>query len=985
MSSFPDLLTAFEEAVDALKVKLSKDPNASTTYNGEQIQSIVKDIKDEWAAIQALVDSALVFETKALMDAYTPTPDTEGFYPLAKVWNDTNTNSGVYGYSGSSWVKSPYDIANQAYQMAQDHTQQIGLGVDNIKYSTKNIFRGQDDVVSGVRILTDGSISSSVSYAITKQYQLAAGQSISISGMQALNSGIVNAIYRFGYFYASDTTPIEIISYPSNTLSAADSITYTAPQDGYIILNFPTTVDFEFQIEYSEKPTRYEDYNLLEVGVTKSTLSELTSLFSDKNIFTGLQPGFRLNNFGALVVSSSQNDCISKFIRIEHGETYTISGVDPSQSLNVATYSTNLGSETGNHIGTIDTETGQITFVNSLDDNYLCFSICLDASGKTLEDAENMLIQVEVGGVVTDYEPFKLYKAAKQALNIIQKQNENYFQSGRSQIVLDTIACNSKNEFLEDVEKGELYTGLCGAGVSSTLKSQHDKKFNNSQLSRMDIDTDNEGSYSLYVSMHAFKNQNNNTIDKTEFVPFDVPSGQFDNDNTIPNYVNDHSKTGYTHPSIAYDSAGVAGFKYWMIASILPGDRVAGDAVWEDEDIFVSNDAVTWQRIRSLYEDDKTYTTSTLRLPPNDFSDNARRHAFIPAPAVGDTIEISHPENNGKAEVDRETVIIDDLCYKHDPAILLDGGYVYIYHTYHLAYNGESAGTNTYMLLTRTNDGVNWECVRQDGTTLQLTDESATREIFTKNASGVMNHIFYGYLSFTSNPEVIRYAENDYEMLYGLNFSKRLKGTTPWSIDFFTDHPMQDVGSENHPGVFYDGTTLYLVNDKNVYYSTDRGVTLTKYDYYCLWQGGLNVQPYKFALCIGEAGKLICYQVARYFYPDERRQVEGQYLGVQRDHILFKTEFDSVADFTGRLLNSVELAYIDLQIIKSNDADETSSVSFYPGVMNDAVYTSFNDNTQLIKLLDMQLKKGDKLLVQQSFNAAFDGSVRSTPLILRKS
>lgn len=120
MSNFPDLLTSFDDAVEALKVKLSQDESSSTTYNGEIIQSIAKDVKDRWLAVQALVDSALVFETKALMDAYTPTANTEGFYPLAKVWKDTEVNSGVYGYSGGAWIKSSYtnDIADTVDSMA---------------------------------------------------------------------------------------------------------------------------------------------------------------------------------------------------------------------------------------------------------------------------------------------------------------------------------------------------------------------------------------------------------------------------------------------------------------------------------------------------------------------------------------------------------------------------------------------------------------------------------------------------------------------------------------------------------------------------------------------------------------------------------------------------------------------------------------------------------------------------------------------------
>jgi lysophospholipase L1-like esterase len=148
-TSFPDLLIAFEEAVAALKVKLSANEEASTTYNGEYLTSIAKDIADfkatvtaflegsgvtfdefmaqsdadvaaataqvvadidsKWAAIQALVDSTLVFELKTELDAYTPTMDANGQYPIAKVWGDVESNNGIYGYSGAAWVKSEYD------------------------------------------------------------------------------------------------------------------------------------------------------------------------------------------------------------------------------------------------------------------------------------------------------------------------------------------------------------------------------------------------------------------------------------------------------------------------------------------------------------------------------------------------------------------------------------------------------------------------------------------------------------------------------------------------------------------------------------------------------------------------------------------------------------------------------------------------------------------------------------------------------------
>ncbi|EOW7148455.1 SGNH/GDSL hydrolase family protein [Vibrio parahaemolyticus] len=106
MSSFPDLLTAFEEAVEALKVKLSQDASSSTTYNGEPIQSLAKDIEDRWAAISAMIQGRVTYETKAAMDAAGAPPNDV----LAEVWNDTDkNNNGLFGFSSGAWVKSPYD------------------------------------------------------------------------------------------------------------------------------------------------------------------------------------------------------------------------------------------------------------------------------------------------------------------------------------------------------------------------------------------------------------------------------------------------------------------------------------------------------------------------------------------------------------------------------------------------------------------------------------------------------------------------------------------------------------------------------------------------------------------------------------------------------------------------------------------------------------------------------------------------------------
>ncbi|MDW2321327.1 SGNH/GDSL hydrolase family protein [Vibrio sp. 1159] len=106
MSNFPDLLTSFAEAVEALKVKLSQDASKSTTYNGELIQSIEKDLNDRYVELKTMMNGRLSFATKAEMDADT----TQEMNALAEVWNDTDVNkNGLYGWNGSVWGKSTYD------------------------------------------------------------------------------------------------------------------------------------------------------------------------------------------------------------------------------------------------------------------------------------------------------------------------------------------------------------------------------------------------------------------------------------------------------------------------------------------------------------------------------------------------------------------------------------------------------------------------------------------------------------------------------------------------------------------------------------------------------------------------------------------------------------------------------------------------------------------------------------------------------------
>ncbi|MGY0615874.1 hypothetical protein [Vibrio sp. FJH11] len=175
MSNFPDLLTDFDNAVQALKVKLSSDENASTTYNGEEIISIVGDVEARYSALKALFaenggaalvgtangitvqekfnalvsdlyelkssggadligtyngsdvqaeldaltanqqSGVVVFQTYALLDAYTPANSTEEKGSF-KVANDPDSSlNGYYTYDSSttSYIKDASLVASE--------------------------------------------------------------------------------------------------------------------------------------------------------------------------------------------------------------------------------------------------------------------------------------------------------------------------------------------------------------------------------------------------------------------------------------------------------------------------------------------------------------------------------------------------------------------------------------------------------------------------------------------------------------------------------------------------------------------------------------------------------------------------------------------------------------------------------------------------------------------------------------------------------
>ncbi len=100
---------SFSDFMNSSGVSFTDFMAQANTDVSTAVAQVIADIDSKWAAVQALVDSSLVFETKAAMDAYVPTADANGFYPVAKVWNDDIEVNGAYGWSSSSLVWSKYD------------------------------------------------------------------------------------------------------------------------------------------------------------------------------------------------------------------------------------------------------------------------------------------------------------------------------------------------------------------------------------------------------------------------------------------------------------------------------------------------------------------------------------------------------------------------------------------------------------------------------------------------------------------------------------------------------------------------------------------------------------------------------------------------------------------------------------------------------------------------------------------------------------
>ncbi|PUZ89733.1 hypothetical protein DC364_23270, partial [Vibrio vulnificus] len=113
-NNFFQLVAEFQKNIDLLNQVLKGTLNDSILVDGVVKPSISKAINDAFIAINAQISGRQAFQTHAdLIASGTPPADKL----LAEVWNDGDKN-GLYGFTGSAWQRSDYDLYNKVQRLS---------------------------------------------------------------------------------------------------------------------------------------------------------------------------------------------------------------------------------------------------------------------------------------------------------------------------------------------------------------------------------------------------------------------------------------------------------------------------------------------------------------------------------------------------------------------------------------------------------------------------------------------------------------------------------------------------------------------------------------------------------------------------------------------------------------------------------------------------------------------------------------------------
>lgn len=910
---------------------------------------------------------------------------------LVEVTNDTTTaNNGVYLWNGTTLTKSTYDPlmqakadattkANAAEANAKTYadTNKIDVKQLTVEYKDGNMIGAKSLKLIGTG-LSLGRVIISNADLDSVIIPVVAGDVLYIhNNLSTYTTSLSDTYAFFAENPAQNTAQTRIPAVGSNTITdpvtAIKYMAVTVPENAkFLMLNIrngATATQWAVRkgtwipsyTQGDEILSKVKDIPLY----SPPNIFENTPKVSAKNLYKGtVLRKFRVNDNG-VYVSADNNAAVIAPIPVVFGQSYTISGI-PRKPMGT-TRTRILGLE-NNSIPTsgfvkLLATTANDSVTVTIDDSrikYIVFPLSKEAPDEII-DLEHIPLQVEAGNVKTSYEPYYHTDALLRAMAAKGDSAPVGPQPLKTRQIVSQF--NELNA-VRDPNYVNLVTmskDISPIGISYSVSDSSDSSSNNLYAK---VDAELVGNKSIYA--YLMKTLNDvEQIGVLKHTPFTTPSGSLDNPGSFA-YANKYPNYLTVHPSIAYTKTPIAGFKYWMVSSTFPPTSDGG-VKWEDEDLFVSNDAVNWQRVRSMYETDKSYTTATLRLPPQTLvTSGARRNAFLPSPVVGDTFEVSVPAISGMPAVDRQTYTVSsNLPWKHDPDLIIDGGYIYVYHSFNIFFNERNDKKSHFFVCVRTNNGIDWDFVRADGSTLRITEETS-KQVFTKGADGKYNYLSYAYDDSRSNPEVVKFGEGDYELFYGRNFTQRFHGTTPYNFDFNSPVTVKDLSNMNHPTLIYNNGVLYNLSNYYCHTSTDRGATWTQLPHYPLWRGGVGGFNYKKSSCIGEGGKFIVADVVRV----SAQAYEVSYRAVSNDiNTMNLFEFSSFSDFLDKANNGLVDAYIDIQITKVNLDTASRTVINLPNIsLKDASLTG-PLVLERLKIAELELSTGDVIHFNVTLNS----------------
>ena len=388
----------------------------------------------------------------------------------------------------------------------------------------------------------------------------------------------------------------------------------------------------------------------------------------------------------------------------------------------------------------------------------------------------------------------------------------------------------------------------------------------------------------------------------------------------------------WIHPDMCYAPEGVGGYKYWMINSNFPN----GSDRQEDANIFVSNDGINWIRVRGFNETNDGgvgFKTPQIHWASN-YADG-----FMSIPRNGNSFEFAL---SSTIETKTITGYLD-----HDPAITYHNGYINFYVLYNLGFVNLGYD-HKYVVCYRTNNGIDWEIVREDGSTMPYNQTNA-QLIFSKT-NGVRNHICFKYKSggvggTDLSPQVVKVSDTEwyYYAREGVSnmYLVRYAGTSPYTFNWNSPQVVSKNnsvgGSLWHFGIrYYDGV-FYCITHGFMFTSTD-GINFTTTAYPFFWRG-MSSDIYKPTFVVGHDGKVkMAYGIQSHLAVPHSYNPQNpiSIIDLNRVQVNSKitstliTQYASLADIMNRSNSPIEDAYVDIVVMSISQRTKSTQVRLLP-------------------------------------------------------